>query len=176
MVGCCGSFLVKRFIHRYLLNIKLFSAPPFQTDVHINLTPFGQRWLLAPDGACICSNLRKKMLSPTTGYTRDAAIRPNKLDRLRAEFWLFSLVLPLLLIESPFQPRLQPGMRLEITGSVRLGKSRRYTEDLDGTFSPERRSNELVSGRIIERCWDLTRLRGFEGYIDRKSFKINASA
>jgi hypothetical protein len=23
------------------------------------------------------------------GYTRDAAIRPNKPDRLRAEFWLF---------------------------------------------------------------------------------------
>jgi len=46
-------------------------------------------------------------------------------------------------------------MRLEIAGSVRLGKlrSRLRTKpgDLDGRFSPERRSNELVSGRIIER-------------------------
>ena len=44
------------------------------------------------------------------GRTRDAAIRPNKPDRLRAEFWLFNLVLALLLIKSPFQPRLQPGI------------------------------------------------------------------
>jgi hypothetical protein len=38
------------------------------------------------------------------GYTRDAPIRPNKPDRLRAEFSLFSLLLALLSIKRPFQP------------------------------------------------------------------------
>ncbi len=51
-------------------------------------------------------------------------------------------------------------MRLEIAGSVRLGKFRRRLRtkpgDLDGRFSRERRSNELVSGRIIERYWVLS--------------------
>jgi hypothetical protein len=48
-------------------------------------------------------------------------------------------------------------MRLEIAGSVRLGKFRRRLRtkpgDLDGRFSRERRSNELVSGHTN----DLTR-------------------
>jgi len=38
------------------------------------------------------------------GYTRDAAIRPNK-HCLRAEFSLFSLFLALVSMESPLQPR-----------------------------------------------------------------------
>jgi hypothetical protein len=102
----------------------------------------------------ISVNVGSANLSTSWGYTRDAAIRPNKLDRLRAEFWLFSLVLPLLLIESPFQPRLRPEMRLEITGSVLCVWGNR--EDIQKTLTelsaPERRSNELVSSRIIERC------------------------
>jgi hypothetical protein len=102
-------------------------------------------------------------VSRIRGYTRDAAIRPNAPDRLRAEFSLFSLLLALLLINkttlpASFVTRNEAGNRQfcafgEIEKTVanesrRLATGRRAVIDakpldpheihpIDGAYAPE---------------------------------------
>ena len=92
-----------------------------------------------PTGAVLNLTPGNLPLSRRRGNGRDAAIRPNKTNRFRAGFLLFSPVLAHLLMKSDLQHRLESGMRLGIPGSVRFGKWGRLLQtkprDLDGRFN-----------------------------------------